>query len=147
MRRLLRRALSPLGALLVLACCGRSSTSVPTETLPDPSEQTIRLTDSTLRKGESDTVRFGSMRSGEIATKPLVLHNATQRPIVVADVVRNCGCAELEFDRRPLVPGERRAAGMRFDTRGLAGWQFKLVELRFAEGNAPLRLYVEAEVE
>ncbi len=34
-----------------------------------------------------------------------------------------------------------------FDSRGLYGWQLKLFRLRLHQGEHPLLLYVEAEVE
>ena len=112
-----------------------------------PSGQTIVFSDAILRSGGTDTVRFGYMRSGEIAVKPLILHNASDRPAVVAECTQSCGCTTLEFDNQPILPGEKRAARMIFDARGLTGWQFKLLEVRFAGGRKPLKIYVEAEVE
>ncbi len=148
MNRPFRLLLASLCPLLAAGCGGSGRPAASAEGgRTSPAVQTLRLTDSALRSGVTDTLRFGKMRSGEIAVKPLALRNDSRRPLVVAEIRRNCGCAELEFDRRPLIPGEERRAEMLFDTRGITGWQFKLVELRFAEEQQPLRLYIEAEVE
>lgn len=87
------------------------------------------------------------MHSGEIAVKPLILHNTSQRAISIARCTRSCGCTTLEFENQPFTPGEKRAASMTFDSRGLTGWQFKLLEVWLAGSEKPLKIYIEAEVE
>lgn len=132
-------------SLFVLACTACANR--PKKPDAAPAGQTIVFSDAILRSGGTDTVRFGYMRSGEIAVKPLILHNTSTRPVVVAECLRSCGCTTLEFDNQPIMPDEKRSAQMTFDTRGLTGWQFKLLEVRFAGGGKPLKIYVEAEVE
>lgn len=131
--------------LLLVACTACASRRK--EVRPVPTGQTIVFSDALLRSGGTDTVRFGSMRSGEIAVKPLVLHNASRHPVLITDCTRSCGCTTLEFDNQPFKPDERRSARMIFDARGLAGWQFKLLEMRFAGSEKPLKIFIEAEVE
>ncbi len=141
----MRRERVILLLLLVLCCAACGGRRPRTESIP--SGQIIVISDAILRSGGTDTVRFGYMRTGEVAVKPLVLHNASERPAVVTECTRSCGCTTLEFDDQPLMPDEKRPAQMTFDARGLTGWQFKLLEVRFAGGGKPLRIYVEADVE
>ncbi|MCM1151834.1 MAG: DUF1573 domain-containing protein [Alistipes sp.] len=109
--------------------------------------RTIVLTDSLLACGGRDTVRFGRLRSGEIGVSHFRFENRTSRPLVIVSVERSCGCASLEFDAAPLVPGDFRPLALTFDTRGLQGWQLKVVNLIFAGEFRPFRLFVEADVE
>lgn len=109
--------------------------------------QIIAVSDTISVAGSTDTVRFGRMRSGEIAVKPLLLLNQTQHPLTIASYARTCGCTTLEYENQPLMPGDKKQLNMIFDTRGERGWQLKTVELYFAGNQRPLKLHVEAEVE
>lgn len=107
----------------------------------------IRLTDRTMETGGSDTVRFGHLRSGEIAVLQLWVANCTARPLVLADYRRSCGCTTLEFDNQPVRPDEAQFVSLTFDSRGERGWQLKTLDLLPAEAGQPFRLFVEADVE
>lgn len=140
-------SLSVLTAI-VTACGGRGCATAEAPAQKDtPIGQTIVLTDSTARTSGGDTVRFGLMQSGEIAVKPLVLHNRTERPLLLTGTTQNCGCVSLEYDTRPIQAGERRAARLCFDARGLTGWQFKAIDLHVAGMERTVRLYVDVDVE
>lgn len=145
------RSFAPLLCLLTLlgtACGGRGSATAGAPAREEaPIGQTIVLTDSTARTSGGDTVRFGLMQSGEIAVKPLVLHNRTERPLLLTGTTQNCGCVSLEYDTRPIQAGERRAARLCFDARGLTGWQFKAIDLHVAGMERTVRLYVDVDVE
>ena len=100
-----------------------------------------------LARGGSDTIRLGRMHEGEILAYPLAFRNASQRVTLVREVERTCGCTTLEYENQPLMPGERRQITLRFDARGEWGWQLKLLRLYLNDGQEPLRLYVEADIE
>lgn len=129
--------------LLLCAACGGGGSRSKSEHIG----QNIVISDAIFRSGGTDTVRFGSMRTGEIAVKPLVLHNTLEQPIVITECTHSCGCTTLEFQNQPFNPDEKRPAQLIFDARGLSGWQFKLMEVRFAGCTKPLKIYIEAEVE
>ncbi len=137
------RSLVGLVILLLFVACG----SQPQPKEATPYGQKIILTDSIARLGGADTIRFGRMHEGEIAAKPLPLVNESATPIVIRQVERTCGCTTLEHENQPLMPGEKRQMVLRFDARGEWGWQLKLLKLYLNEGQEPLRLYVEADIE
>lgn len=111
------------------------------------STATVVLTDSVLRCGGSDTVRFGRLHSGEVGVSRLWFENRTSRPVVIVSVTRSCGCTSLSYDAAPIRSGEVRAVEVSFDSRGEFGWQFKRVDLFFAGFAQPFRLFAEADVE
>ena len=129
--------------LLLFVACG--SRPQPKETTPYG--QKLLLSDSIARFGGADTIRFGQMHEGEIAEKPVQLVNEGKTPLVIRTVERTCGCTTLEYENQPLMPGERRQITLRFDARGEWGWQLKLLRLYLNDGQEPLRLYVEADIE
>ena len=127
--------------LLAGACTSRRPVSVA------PGGRVVVLTDSLLRCGGRDTVRFGRLRSGEAAVSRLWFENRTSEPVVFASVVRSCGCTSLSYDAAPLSPGEVRAVELTFDSRGEWGWQFRSLDLFFAGWPQPFRFFIEADVE
>lgn len=107
----------------------------------------IALTDSILRTGGADTVRFGRLRTGEIAMQRLWIENRTDRPAVIVACGTSCGCTRLEFDSQPILPGGAQCATLWFDSRGEYGWQLKRLDISLAGAARPLRVFVEAEIE
>ena len=107
----------------------------------------IAVTDTILDTGGTDTVRFGRLHSGEIAQLRLWLANETSGPVVIAKYGRSCGCTTLEYDNQPINAGDAQQVTLTFDARGEWGWQLKTLDITFAGGRKPLRLFIEAEVE
>lgn len=96
--------------------------------------------------GAVDTIRIGKLGAGEIAVLRLSIRNTTDRPAVIESYDRVCGCTSLDFNKKPILPGEDARIEITFDSRGTHGWQLKPVDLMFAGAKRPLRLLVEAEV-
>ncbi len=118
--------------------------SEASNTAPLPSARVVVLADTLLA---ADTLRLGRLHEGEQVRLPLALENRSSRPIAVAAVRSGCGCLDLEVGSEPVRPGERAAAVLKFDARGLWGWQLKVLELRFAGPQPVRRIFVEAQVE
>ena len=94
----------------------------------------IAVTDTILDTGGTDTVRFGRMHSGEVAVLRLWIENRASKPVAITRYDRSCGCTTLGYDTQPITPGEW-------------GWQLKTLDITFAGGRKPLRLFIEAEGE
>ncbi|MEG0498435.1 MAG: DUF1573 domain-containing protein [Alistipes sp.] len=138
-----------IGALIALCSCGLScgsGTSSQPQIVPYTG-QIITISDTTLRTGGVDTVRFGRLFEGEQAAKEVRLRNATTRPIVISGYTRSCGCTTFEFERQPIAPNAESPIRLTFDSQGLRGWQFKLIEVSIANAAAPLKIYVDTEIE
>lgn len=106
----------------------------------------LEISDATLDKGTSDTIRFGRLHAGETGVKQFRLRNTSSRTLVITRYEVSCQCVKPEFERRPLKSGEEIPLSVRFDTRGESGWQMKLLKFYTSESNEPLRVYVEADV-
>lgn len=135
------RALVFLVLAALAASCG---------TRPRPTERKgriIPLTDSILNAGGTDTVRFGRLRSGEIAVLRLWLANDANRAVAVTSYRRSCGCTTLEYDSQPIAPGDAQQVSLTFDSRGEWGWQLKTLDITLAGAPKPLRLLIEADIE
>lgn len=144
-------ALLCLVTLFATGCRARSerasATSEASEasgTAPLPSARVVVLADTLLA---ADTLRLGRLHEGEQVRLPLALENRSSRPLAVASVRSGCGCLGLEFPAAPIAPGCCAAATLKFDARGLWGWQLKVLELRLAGAQSVRRIFVEAQVE
>ena len=133
-------------SLLLLSACGTRPAARKSPAAAERKGPIVAISDRTLDAGGSDTVRFGRLRSGEIAVQRLWIVNESSRPTAILSCERTCGCTTLEYDREPLAPGSGRQVELVFDSRGESGWQFKRLDLELAGGREPLRLFVEAEV-
>ena len=131
-----------LALALSLAACGNNAPAVREYKGP-----IIALTDATLDAGGTDTVRFGRLRSGEIAVQRILIENRASRPTAITSYDTSCGCTRFEFDPQPLAAGAAQRATLTFDSRGEYGWQLKLLDISLAGAARPLRIFVEAEIE
>ena len=144
------KALAYIATLLLLctACGGgapKADKNVATASVINT--QTVAITADDIEQGISDTLRFGEMRSGEIIAKTLRVENRCNHPIVLLRHTTTCGCIKINYDRKPIAPGQSGEIHFEFDSRTLYGWQMKLMEFYFAEKGKPMKIYAEAEVE
>ena len=144
------KALAYIATLLLLctACGARTPKADKNATMASVvNTQTIAITADDVEQGVADTLRFGKMRSGEIIAKTLRVENRCNRPIVLLRHTTTCGCIKINYDRKPIAPGQSGEIHFEFDSRTLYGWQMKLMEFYFAEKGNPMKIYAEAEVE
>ena len=144
------KALAYIATLLLLwtACGARTPKADKNATIASGvNPQTIAITADDVEQGVADTLRFGKMRSGEIIAKTLRVENRCNRPIVLLRHTTTCGCIKINYDRKPIAPGQSGEIYFEFDSRTLYGWQMKLMEFYFAEKGNPMKIYAEAEVE
>ena len=144
------KALAYIATLLLLctSCGARAPKADKNATMGSAvNTQTIAITADDVEQGVADTLRFGKMRSGEIIAKTLRVKNRCNRPIVLLRHTTTCGCIKINYDRKPIAPGQSGEIYFEFDSRTLYGWQMKLMEFYFAEKGNPMKIYAEAEVE
>lgn len=144
------KALAYIATLLLLctSCGARAPKADKNATMGSAvNTQTIAITADDVEQGVADTLRFGKMRSGEIIAKTLRVENRCNRPIVMLRHTTTCGCIKINYDRKPIAPGQSGEIYFEFDSRTLYGWQMKLMEFYFAEKGNPMKIYAEAEVE
>lgn len=141
------RTLGLLASVALLASCHGTAHRTTAHDAAPFAGRTIVVTDSLLRAGGTDTVRFGRLHPGETGLQRLRFENAAAHPLTIVSLARSCGCTTLEYDAEPVVPGRSLRTTLFFDTRGQQGWQLKSLDIAFAGAARPLRLLVEADVE
>lgn len=130
-----------LGITLGATGCGGGTPQPPVQSASGHS-LTVGLSPDT---SSFDTLRLGRIAEGDVVEGSFGLRNATQRPVVVLQVITGCGCTTAEIDPSPVAPGEERTVTFRFDSRDRFGQQFKSIEIVTADRQRAT-VYLEAEV-
>lgn len=92
-------------------------------------------------------VDIGNVPYSATAVKSLRLTNATDSPLVLVDYSTQCRCMWLEFDRSPIAEGDSRDIELYFDSRGEWGSVGNYMEITTSRDDAPVVLWISAEVE
>ena len=67
--------------------------------------------------------------------------------MVLVDYSTQCRCMWLEFDRSPIAEGDSRDIELYFDSRGEWGSVGNYMEITTSRDDAPVVLWISAEVE
>lgn len=67
---------------------------------------------------KADTIDFGRVRTGEVLSRTIALHNTSEAPMVVLSTQTSCGCLWLDYDKRSVARGEKMAVEINFDSAG-----------------------------
>lgn len=92
-------------------------------------------------------VDLGVVSYSSTVVKSVRIKNAGTTPLVLVDYTTQCRCMWLELDREPITVGESRDVELYFDSRGEWGSVGNYMEITTSRDNAPVVLWIGAEVE
>ena len=49
---------------------------------------------------------YGTLKVGDVRTVEMVYTNIGKKPLLLENVTTNCDCTEVEWSRKPLMPGK-----------------------------------------
>ena len=52
------------------------------------------------------TIDYGTLKIGDVRTVEMVYTNVGKKPLLLENVTTNCDCTEVEWSRKPLMPGK-----------------------------------------
>ena len=55
---------------------------------------------------EKKTIDYGTLKVGDVRTVEMVYTNVGKKPLLLENVTTNCDCTEVEWSRKPLMPGK-----------------------------------------
>ncbi len=91
---------------------------------------------------------FGLVPQGEVAQTTFYITNTGKENLNIRDTKANCGCTLSNLKKNDLMPGERIALEVTFDTKGRRGKQFKNVTVFSNDPKAPTQMVtIKAEVQ
>lgn len=108
--------------------------------------RSVELCDSSLRAGITDTLKLGTIHSGETVAQSIELRNCGSEPLIISRTQSGCACLRAEFGSAPVEPSESRNLTILFDTQGLDGYVLRRVDVYVAGYDYPLKLWLEARV-
>ncbi len=126
-------------ALFFVACGSREATKTTGGAIFEISPEILSSRADTL-------VDVGTMRAGEVVKYDARLRNTGTEPLVIKDISTSCGCTQVEYDKKPIAPGDEGSFSFRFDSRGMWGMQIKLIEIRTSASPHPYKVTMQAEV-
>lgn len=89
---------------------------------------------------------FGSLKAGEIVVHTIEFTNTGKTDFVIETIDCTCGCVRYNFMKDAVKPGKKGWIELEFDTSGLAGREYKTIEVH-GNSNELKHLAIFAEVE
>ena len=111
--------MKPAGRHIAIVAIAAAAISCTQPKTVEHNARTLALTDSLLTAGVADTLKLGHMHSGEMVVKTITLRNDTDEPLVIMRHETTCHCTSMEYDKRPVKPGELIDVKCTFDSRGV----------------------------
>lgn len=134
-------------ALPLMVSCGGNSTNKKADSDGGDSPKVVfDISDSIVANRRSDTVAFGRVREGEVVVKEVAVRNTGDKPLVIVDFNKTCGCVDLEYNKKPILPGEESVVKFSFDSHGIKGWAYKTVIMQTSLNAGQYLFVVTAEV-
>lgn len=73
---------------------------------------------------------FGTIKSGEIVSYTFRFTNPGNVPLIIKDIVPDCGCTSTKINKMICQPNEEGRIEVTFNSTGWYGSQYKSVTLR-----------------
>jgi hypothetical protein len=89
---------------------------------------------------------FGEVEEGTIVDVQFEFTNTGESPLAISRAYSTCGCTVPEWPKAPVLPGEKGALHVRFDTRGKVGKQNKPIYITANTLPATTKVYLIGEV-
>lgn len=92
-------------------------------------------------------VDFESVPYASTMVKTIRIVNVGTTPLVLLDNTTQCRCMWLEYSREPIAVGESIDINLMFDSRGEWGSVGNYMEITTSRSEAPIVLWIAAEVQ
>ena len=92
-------------------------------------------------------VDLGAVMRSSTVSQTIRIVNKTTTPLVLLDYTTQCRCMWLDFEREPIAPNESVDIVLTFDSRGEWGSVGNYMEITTSTENAPIVLWIGAEIE
>jgi hypothetical protein len=66
---------------------------------------------------ENNDADLGERKEGSDVEYVFVVRNAGGQPLILSEVVRTCGCTEIEWTKEPIAPGKTGTIKIRYDSK------------------------------
>ena len=109
----------------------------------EPERATAPRTSSTIAASmvfDKQEQSFGVITTGNIIERNFDFANKGSVPLIIYDASSSCGCTIPEYPKEPIMPGERGAIKVTYDSKGKIGTQDKAITLKTNAGTYTVHL-------
>ncbi len=106
----------------------------------------------TLTKGNTTKITWdeqskdlGTLKQYSQTEVKFIMKNVGDKPVVILDAQKSCGCTSVDFPRKPVMPGKTAVITVSYDAEDV-GVFTKDVTLSFSEGTPQQVLHFQGEV-
>ncbi len=93
----------------------------------------------------TDTIHdFGTLTEGEIAEYTFKFKNTGTAPLTIKNIITDCGCTVPEYDKKPVLPGEKAKIKVTFDSRGFRNNIYKTITVKTNAKKNEIKLILTA---
>lgn len=78
---------------------------------------------------DKESHNFGNLKAGEIVVYTFEFTNTGESDFMISSLECTCGCVNSNFIKEAVKPGEKGWIEIEFDTSGLAGREYKTIEV------------------
>lgn len=100
----------------------------------------------TMNAADIDTIDLGRLKQGETVEFRFGLQNTDSTAMVILDILNSCGCTSLDYDKRPIMPGDTALVLLSYNSRGQIGVQHKMMPIITSFNKQPFYVYIHADV-
>lgn len=135
--------LKKLVPILVLVCgiaFGANAQTAPAAT-PAPANGKVAEI-----KFEETMHNFGDIHQGDVVNYIFKFKNTGKAPLIISNVLTQCGCTVPEWPKEPILPGKKGEIKATFNSAGKSGAQNKVVTIQSNASNATSTVTIVANV-
>ena len=100
-------------------------------------------------KFTNETHDFGKVKKGPVASHTFEFTNTGNQPLIVMDVTPSCSCTNVDWDKQPVLPGQKGHITLGVKTSELTGVFNKGVYIRsnaiIPNGEKRYTIYLKGE--
>lgn len=89
---------------------------------------------------------FGEVKHGDVIGHSFKCYNTGSEPVTILHVKKSCGCTDVKYSQKPVLPGDSTYVEVVFDTRGWRGRQVKQIRVLSNDSIGERELRVWADV-
>ena len=86
-----------------------------------------------------ETHDFGNIPQNKPVTVAFELENTGNAPLLIQKVEASCGCTTADYQKAPIMPGQKAKVGATFDAKALGKFS-KSLTVTLNDGNQPYTL-------
>lgn len=73
-------------------------------------------------KWEATTVDYGTINQGDNGSREFELTNTGNAPLIISNATGSCGCTVPQWPKEPILPGQKSAIKVHYDTNRLGSF-------------------------